>query len=112
MVCQPRHRRLFSFLQLRDLLDGGLQVGVIAHHGDVARHRLAQLGVNRVRVFRPRHLQQRVVIFLGAIGGFMMSGFVGLFLGAVVLSLGYEMAYAWTRADDDPAEVVAAGASQ
>ena len=30
-----------------------------------------------------------VVIFLGAIGGFLNSGIVGLFIGAVILSLGY-----------------------
>lgn len=36
-----------------------------------------------------------LVIFMGAIGGFMMSGFIGLFLGAVVLSVGYELAAAW-----------------
>lgn len=32
-----------------------------------------------------------LVIFLGSIGGFMASGFVGLFLGAIVLSLGYKL---------------------
>jgi predicted PurR-regulated permease PerM len=36
-----------------------------------------------------------LVIFLGAIGGFMASGFIGLFIGAVVLSLGYELALGW-----------------
>ena len=32
-----------------------------------------------------------VVIFLGAIGGFMQSGIVGLFVGAVILSLSYTL---------------------
>lgn len=36
-----------------------------------------------------------VVIFLGAIGGFLFSGFMGLFLGAIVLSLGYKLMVAW-----------------
>lgn len=36
-----------------------------------------------------------LVIFLGAIGGFMLSGFLGLFSGAIVLSLGYKLFLAW-----------------
>ncbi len=36
-----------------------------------------------------------LVIFLGSIGGFIMSGFVGLFTGAIVLSLGYKLFLAW-----------------
>jgi predicted PurR-regulated permease PerM len=36
-----------------------------------------------------------IVIFLGSIGGFMMSGFIGLFVGAVVLALGYRLFMAW-----------------
>ena len=35
------------------------------------------------------------VILLGAIGGMMLSGIVGLFIGAVVLALGYELTLAW-----------------
>lgn len=35
------------------------------------------------------------VIFLGAIGGFILSGFIGLFTGAVVLSIGYRLAQGW-----------------
>jgi predicted PurR-regulated permease PerM len=48
-----------------------------------------------------------LVIFLGAIGGFMASGFIGLFIGAVVLSLGYELARAWIREQTDTAEAAA-----
>jgi predicted PurR-regulated permease PerM len=40
-----------------------------------------------------------LVIFMGAIGGFIMSGFVGLFIGAVILSLGYELGSAWIQAE-------------
>ena len=36
-----------------------------------------------------------LVIFLGSIGGFIFEGFMGLFLGAIVLSLGYKLILAW-----------------
>ena len=36
-----------------------------------------------------------LVIFMGAIGGMLSMGIVGLFLGAVVLALGYELFMAW-----------------
>jgi predicted PurR-regulated permease PerM len=36
-----------------------------------------------------------VVIFLGAIGGFILSGIIGLFTGAVVLSIAYTLMQAW-----------------
>jgi predicted PurR-regulated permease PerM len=36
-----------------------------------------------------------VVIFLGAIGGFVLSGFIGLFTGAIILSLGYKLTGLW-----------------
>jgi predicted PurR-regulated permease PerM len=35
------------------------------------------------------------VIFIGAIGGFITSGIIGLFVGAVVLVLGYKLFLAW-----------------
>ena len=35
------------------------------------------------------------VIFIGAIGGFLSSGIIGLFVGAVVLVLGYKLFLAW-----------------
>lgn len=37
------------------------------------------------------------VVFLGVIGGFMAMGIVGLFVGAVVLSVGYKLFLAWIR---------------
>lgn len=43
-----------------------------------------------------------IVIFLGAIGGMIMSGFIGLFTGAIILSLGYRLAVIWM--DNDTAE--------
>jgi predicted PurR-regulated permease PerM len=36
-----------------------------------------------------------IVIFLGAIGGFILSGFIGLFTGAIVFSLGYKLTGLW-----------------
>jgi len=36
-----------------------------------------------------------IVIFLGAIGGLMAQGILGLFIGAVVLALGYKLFQAW-----------------
>ena len=36
-----------------------------------------------------------LVILLGAIGGMMMSGILGLFVGAIVLALGYELFMSW-----------------
>ena len=41
-----------------------------------------------------------LVILLGAIGGMIMSGIIGLFVGAVVLALGYKLLEAWVRDDD------------
>jgi predicted PurR-regulated permease PerM len=38
-----------------------------------------------------------LVIFLGAIGGMIMSGFIGLFTGAIVLSIGYKLATVWLK---------------
>ena len=35
------------------------------------------------------------VIFLGAIGGFVAMGIIGLFVGAIVLSVGYKLSVAW-----------------
>jgi predicted PurR-regulated permease PerM len=43
-----------------------------------------------------------LVIFIGVIGGFMLSGFIGLFTGAVVLSLGYTLFVGWINSEDQP----------
>jgi predicted PurR-regulated permease PerM len=46
------------------------------------------------------------VVFLGAIGGFVVMGIIGLFVGAIVLSVGYKLFLAWiegTAADQKPA---------
>jgi predicted PurR-regulated permease PerM len=36
-----------------------------------------------------------LVVFLGAIGGFISNGFLGLFLGAVILTIGYKLFMVW-----------------
>ena len=44
------------------------------------------------------------VILLGAIGGMITSGIIGLFVGAIILALGYELFMAWLdQAGDNPA---------
>ena len=45
-----------------------------------------------------------LVVFLGAIGGFISFGLIGLFVGAVVLSLGYNLCLLWLRADTEEAK--------
>ena len=43
-----------------------------------------------------------LIIFLGAIGGFISHGFIGLFLGAVILTLAYKLFETWI--DEAPSE--------
>lgn len=38
-----------------------------------------------------------LVIFIGTVGGFIYSGFLGLFLGAVVLTIGYNLFITWVN---------------
>jgi predicted PurR-regulated permease PerM len=47
-----------------------------------------------------------LVILLGAIGGMIMSGIIGLFVGAVVLAVGYTLFMAWLEEEDESSEVV------
>jgi len=41
-----------------------------------------------------------LIVFLGAIGGFMFSGFIGLFTGAIILSLGYKLFIGWLKGEN------------
>ena len=41
-----------------------------------------------------------LVIFLGALGGFAAFGFIGLFLGAILLSLAYKLYLTWVSTVD------------
>ena len=47
-----------------------------------------------------------LVIFLGAIGGFISFGFLGLFIGAVILSVGYKLLELWLQKDTQSLPVV------
>ncbi|GAB5558304.1 MAG: AI-2E family transporter [Schleiferiaceae bacterium] len=38
-----------------------------------------------------------LVVFIGAIGGFMSSGFMGLFLGPIILSIAYKLTINWVE---------------
>ena len=40
-----------------------------------------------------------LVILLGSIGGFIYNGFLGLFLGAVVLTIGYKIIIDWINVE-------------
>ena len=41
-----------------------------------------------------------LVIFIGVIGGFIFSGFLGLFTGAIVMSIGYKLFVGWINSND------------
>jgi predicted PurR-regulated permease PerM len=41
-----------------------------------------------------------VVIFIGVIGGFILSGFIGLFTGAIIMSVGYTLFIEWINSDE------------
>ena len=41
-----------------------------------------------------------LVILLGAIGGMILSGIIGLFIGAIVLAMGYEVLMSWMETDE------------
>lgn len=38
-----------------------------------------------------------LIIFIGVVGGFVFSGFIGLFTGAIIMSIGYKMFEAWVN---------------
>jgi predicted PurR-regulated permease PerM len=46
------------------------------------------------------------VILIGAIGGMLLSGIIGLFVGAVVLAIGYKLFMAWMNPQDGSNEAV------
>ncbi len=52
------------------------------------------------------------VIFIGAIGGFLASGIVGLFVGSVILVLGYQVFLAWLYGTTAEQDVGQASATQ
>jgi predicted PurR-regulated permease PerM len=46
-----------------------------------------------------------LVILIGAIGGAMAKGIIGLFLGAVILALGYELLKLWMAPDEPELDI-------
>jgi len=42
-----------------------------------------------------------LVIFIGVIGGFIFSGFIGMFTGAIVMSIGYKLFIGWLNSKDE-----------
>jgi predicted PurR-regulated permease PerM len=42
------------------------------------------------------------VILIGALGGMAAAGIVGLFVGATLLALGYQIFMGWVGADPEP----------
>ncbi len=53
-----------------------------------------------------------LVIVIGAIGGMISSGIIGLFVGSVVLAVGYELFAAWVKGkeEDEPQPLAAEAA--
>lgn len=45
-----------------------------------------------------------LVIFIGVIGGFIFSGFIGLFTGAIVMSIGYKLFIGWLDSGNEVVE--------
>ncbi len=45
-----------------------------------------------------------LVIFIGVIGGFIFSGFIGMFTGAIVMSIGYKLFVGWLNTSEAKAE--------
>ncbi|MEK6783621.1 MAG: AI-2E family transporter [Bacteroidota bacterium] len=46
-----------------------------------------------------------LVVFLGSIGGFIANGFIGLFIGPVILSLGYKLFLLWADKKPEPLSI-------
>jgi predicted PurR-regulated permease PerM len=46
-----------------------------------------------------------VIIFVGAIGGFLVHGIIGLFVGSILLALGFTLFKAWLVEPSEPSEV-------
>jgi len=48
-----------------------------------------------------------IVIFLGALGGFLRFGLIGLFVGAIILSVAYKLFISWLKEPVEDADVAA-----
>jgi predicted PurR-regulated permease PerM len=52
----------------------------------------------------PRSIGVQVSILVGSVGGFITSGIIGLFIGTVVLTLGYNLFVARLSGASEPAQ--------
>lgn len=53
-------------------------------------------------IFLGRGLQvPMLIILIGSLGGMVLHGIVGLFVGAVVLAIGYQTYNLWLKMEDD-----------
>lgn len=41
-----------------------------------------------------------LIIFIGVVGGFILSGFIGLFTGAIIMSIGYKLFMGWMNSNE------------
>ena len=55
--------------------------------------------INRGRLILSFMRSRMVMIFIGAIGGMLLRGIIGLFIGGVALVLGYTLSLAWLDVD-------------
>jgi predicted PurR-regulated permease PerM len=42
-----------------------------------------------------------LVVFIGAIGGTLAHGLIGLFIGPIVLAVAYELVVAWVKSNEE-----------
>ena len=49
------------------------------------------------------------VVLIGAIGGMMAGGILGMFIGAAFLSAGYQVFMKWVDSENQPAETELTG---
>ena len=52
------------------------------------------------------------VVLLGALGGMVSNGILGMFLGATMLALGYQLFMGWVKSQQPPVETADAIAQQ
>jgi predicted PurR-regulated permease PerM len=65
---------------------------------------LVGLADNVLRPLMGRGLTTPIpVIFIGLLGGTLAHGIIGLFIGPIVLAVGWELMMAWIRGDQDEA---------
>ena len=97
--------------------DDGVRVRLLEHESRDCVHGLEPLrGRGRQRpeadLAGSRRGVPTLVIVIGAIGGMISSGIIGLFVGAVVLAVGYELFAAWVRGNEGEADALEQGVAR